>query len=315
MTPVSPPISVIVTVKNEVDSLDSLLTSLQRQRLLPREVIIVDGGSRDGTWEKLIQLATQTWPFQLRLDQTPGNRAQGRNRAIELTSLNWLAITDAGCQAEAGWLAALWQTREKDDALIVAGYYRGLPTTPFEAAVIPYALVMPDQVRAERFLPATRSLLIQRQVWQALGGFDEELADNEDYAFARRLAQSAWRERLTFAPKAVVGWRPRSSLTSFFTMLYRFARGDARAQLWRPKVALVFLRYAIGLGLLGVGLRHHPFALYLSLILVCLYLLWSISKNLRYAPQAWYWFPLLQLSADLAVLLGTLRGLSQIRRQ
>ena len=48
-----PSVSVAATVLNEVDDIDALVESLMQQTLAPAEVIIVDGGSTDGTWERL----------------------------------------------------------------------------------------------------------------------------------------------------------------------------------------------------------------------------------------------------------------------
>jgi len=48
-----PAVSVASTVLNEVDDIDALVESLMHQTLAPAEVIIVDGGSTDGTWERL----------------------------------------------------------------------------------------------------------------------------------------------------------------------------------------------------------------------------------------------------------------------
>ncbi len=53
-------VSVIATVLNEAENIDGLASSLARQTLKPAEIIIVDGGSTDGTWEKL-QAARQKY--------------------------------------------------------------------------------------------------------------------------------------------------------------------------------------------------------------------------------------------------------------
>ena len=48
-----PAVTVTATVLNEVEEVEGLVSTLTRQTLAPKEVIIVDGGSTDGTWEWL----------------------------------------------------------------------------------------------------------------------------------------------------------------------------------------------------------------------------------------------------------------------
>ena len=95
-------------------------------------------------------------------------------------------------------------------------------------------------------------------------------------------------------------------------MMWRFALGDAEAGIYRPKVMLVFIRYIFGLlfVLMGVILQQN-WVLILSGILLILYILWSIWKNYTYVKdvRAFFFLPLLQFAADLAVLSGTVRGL------
>src|SRR5262249_34511505 len=55
-----PAVTVTSTVLNEVDDIDGLVSTLAQQSLCP-EVIIVDGGSTDGTWERL-QAAQAKYP-------------------------------------------------------------------------------------------------------------------------------------------------------------------------------------------------------------------------------------------------------------
>ncbi len=55
-----PSVTVTSTVLNEVEDIDELVSTLAQQTMCP-EVIIVDGGSTDGTWERL-QAAQARYP-------------------------------------------------------------------------------------------------------------------------------------------------------------------------------------------------------------------------------------------------------------
>jgi cellulose synthase/poly-beta-1,6-N-acetylglucosamine synthase-like glycosyltransferase len=248
---------------------------------------------------------------KIKLLRKIGNRSIGRNLGISTAKYNWLALTDAGCIPDFNWLAQLTTTAQKTKAKVVAGYYVGLPQTRFQQAVIPYALVMPDRVNPKKFLPASRSMLIHKSIWQKVGKFDEKLSHNEDYALAKNIA--AAKIQIVFAGRALVHWLPRKNLIEFWTMIYRFALGDIEAGIIRPKVILIFARYAIFLGLLiwltVLGELTNTGLFFPSLILV--YLLWAISKNKRYTPQSWWWLPILQITADLAVMRGSLQGFTQ----
>src|SRR5260370_10674188 len=98
-----PAVSVASTVLNESDDIDSLVESLMRQTLAPAQVIIVDGGSTDGTWERLLA-AGEKYPTLVpirdescSLQRSPGPIARGRNVAIAAASSDIVACADAGC--------------------------------------------------------------------------------------------------------------------------------------------------------------------------------------------------------------------------
>lgn len=309
-TPSKPKVSVVVTVLNEAHTITQLLNSLAAQTHLADELIVVDGGSTDQTLQILKNTAA-TLP-QLRVLSQPGNRSLGRNHGIQQATHELIAITDAGCTPHPDWLEQLLQAYlgATNSQTVIAGFYDAEPATPFEAAVVPYALVMPDRVDPKTFLPATRSMLMPRVVWQQVGGFDPNLSDNEDYDFARRLV--AAKTPLMFAESAKVTWQPRSTLKQFWTMIFRFARGDAFAGWWRPKVGRIFGRYLVGLGLILIWLcLNQPIFLYLAVIGILGYSLWSIKKNARYVGAGWRWLPILQLVSDVAVMMGTVTGMAQ----
>lgn len=297
--------TVCITVLNEEATIERLLNALANQTLRPQEIIITDGGSHDRTLAVATAFGKKNPKLPVRIISVKGNRSVGRNAAIRRASSEWLAITDAGCVPRQDWLAELTKTQQRSQAKVVAGYYEGLPSTPLEEAMVPYVLVMPDRVDPDKFLPATRSLLIHKSIWQKAGGFDESLSDNEDYAFARNIAKLT---KIAFARNAIVSWLPRQNLRQFFWMLFRFARGDIQAEILRPKVLLLFVRYLIALAVVTwlVMVRNHEGALLFIVGGLLLYSIWAIAKNKRYTQHGWHWLPVLQLTADVAVFMGSI---------
>jgi len=309
-------LSLVITIFNEEATLNSLLSSLQQQTLAADEIIIVDGGSKDNSpniiknWQK-----KSYFKNKLKFFTKKGNRSIGRNLGIKKAKNKWIAITDAGCIPDKNWLKELSLEQEKSKALVIAGYYFGIAKNPFEEAVIPYVLVMPDKVDKNNFLPATRSMLIEKNTWKKLGGFDEKLNHNEDYDFAKKIEKENIKK--SFTKKALVGWLPRKNLISFFVMILRFAFGDAEANILRPKVLLIIARYTlvIILGLLiylsFISEFFHFFKIYGFIILLIsflVYCLWAIMKNKKYVPNGWAWLPVLQISSDIAIIIGTISG-------
>ena len=294
-------VSIVITILNEESTIDFLLAGLAQQTTLPNEVVIVDGGSTDESVKIIKQWQKNTViGKKISLLRKKGNRSIGRNHGITKAKHAWIAITDAGCIPATNWLAELIKTHQKNKHQVVAGYYLGLPTNGFQQAVVPYVLVMPDKVNPDNFLPATRSMMIHRSVWRKMGKFDTNLDHNEDYAFAKQLEKN--NIPITFTDQAIVGWLPRTNLISFYQMILRFALGDIQAGILRPKVTLIFARYILLIYLALIGGELLP-----SLIL--LYLIWAVLKNSRYLTRGRFWLPVLQVTADLAVMTGSTKGL------
>lgn len=300
--------TVIITVLNEAETIVPLLEALKHQTHSPAAVIITDGGSHDETLQRIKAWQSKNKQFPLTVMLVKGNRSVGRNRAIEKVTTELIAITDAGCVPEPDWLEKLLQKHAENNAPVVAGYYRAVTTTPFTQAAAPYFLVMPDRVDPATFLPATRSMLILKSAWEKVGKFDENLPDNEDYVFAHKLREQGI--KIAFAREAIVEWQPPTSLPLFAKTVYRFAHGDVSAGILRPKVAALFGRYLVAILLLGFLAQIASYVVIPFLVTGLLgYLFWAILKNKRYVHSAWPYLPVLQLTADAAVMSGSLMGL------
>lgn len=302
-------VSLVITVLNEDKTIDGFLASVGNQSLKPDEVIVVDGGSDDWTMEKLQKRNVGDLNLIVVLE-SGSNRSQGRNAGVKIAKNEIIAFTDAGCILDENWLEEIVKPFSDPKVEVIAGYYKGISKTVFEKCVIPYVLVMPDEVNENNFYPASRSMAIRKDTFWRMGGFPESISDNEDFVFANKLAKNGIKP--TFVKKAIVSWIPRSNLKSFINMIFRFARGDAKAGLRYSKAITYFLRYFIFFLYVIVSFfKIFKKNYYLLFVPVILYFIWAILKNYRYIKdfKAFFWLPVLQVTSDFAVMFGTVEGL------
>jgi glycosyltransferase involved in cell wall biosynthesis len=312
-------VSVIITVLNEVKSLPRLFDSLAAQTRPPDEVIVVDGGSVDGTLV-LLCAEKERGRFPLTIIERPGtNISQGRNAAIAAARGEIVAATDAGVRLTPNWLEQLLTPLERqagEQSKVVAGFFRPDPHTLFEVALGATVLPGLQDVDPERFLPSSRSVAFFKQAAEAVGGYPEWLDYCEDLVFDLRL-----RDRFApfvFAPGALVYFRPRGSLRSFFKQYYLYARGDGKADLWRLRHLMRYLTYLVALpiiGLLGWHRRRHWWALYLISVPGMFLTPWRRLPSLwqAYGPldrlRALLWVPIIRVVGDVAKMVGYPVGL------
>ncbi len=302
-------VSVIATVLNERESIGALLDSLAAQTRPPDEIVIVDGGSTDGTLD-ILGRYLERLPLKL-LFQPGANISQGRNYAIRNATGEIIASTDAGTRLVPEWLAEIVAPIERGEAPVSAGFFASDPRTVFELAL--GATTLPDlrDIRPDRFLPSSRSVAFLKRAWEEVGGYPEWLDYCEDliFDFALRRRYGAF----AFAPRAIAHFRPRPNLRAFARQYYRYARGDGKADLWRERQAARYGTYFVAVPLILVaGLVLHP-AVWLLYLLGAAAMLRTPYRRLlpRLAglspadrARAILWVPVIRVTGDWAKMVG-----------
>jgi glycosyltransferase involved in cell wall biosynthesis len=303
-----PKVVLVVTVLDEAETIDPLLASVAAQTRPPDEVVVVDGGSSDGTYERLGAWATR---LPLRRLREPGaSISRGRNKAIAACSAELVAVTDAGVRLDERWLERLLAGL-RGDVDVVSGFFVPDPRTVFERALGATTLPTREDVRAATFLPSSRSVLFRRAAWEAVGGYPEWLDYGEDLVFDLALKRQG--SRFAFAPTALACFRPRPSLGAFFRQYYRYARGDGKADLWPRRHAARYAAYATLLLLLSratstrrwrwllpaalgaAGYTRHPYARLEP---------WLRDLEPRQVVYALALVPVIRVVGDVAKMLG-----------
>ena len=299
-------ITLVATVLNAADHVPAFLESIRAQSRRPDEVVIVDGGSTDGTAELL-----RAAPGVVLVEEPGANIARGRNVAIANATYEVLAVADADCEYGPAWLAELLGPLEAG-ADVAMGTYEPIVGTFFEACVAALNLpVDPTDVNEATFLPSARSVAFRREAIEAVGGYPEWLPIGEDMWVNLR-----WRERafsLRLAPGAVARWRPRPSLAATWTQYLRYARGDAHAGMWPERHALRFGVYA-GLAVALASRRTWPKVL--AAVGGAAYArgpvtrAWARMSTARDRGLATVVVPALMAFVDVAKMVGYLAGLA-----
>lgn len=243
--------TVALAARNEAHGLPALLSSLRQQAHPPAEIVIADGGSVDET----VQVA-QACPEVRVLEIGPAFPGRGRNAAIAGAAHPWVALIDAGCIADPGWLAALVAAlgRPADSSAAAFGHYAPSLVSEWDVAQALTILSPIDATTGVRG-PSTASMLVHRDAWARAGGFPEDLRAAEDLVFFERLREAG--VHFAWAPAAVVRWEMSAGPLSFFRRLRLYSAHHSLAGLSHTWHRRVLLMDVVGVGLLAVGPWMH----------------------------------------------------------
>jgi glycosyltransferase involved in cell wall biosynthesis/GT2 family glycosyltransferase len=318
-----PPMTVVVTVLNEVGAIDELITALLPQLGVEDEVVVVDGGSSDGTVEALQRWGALDSRFRHLVVHGAGISA-GRNIAINAANNEIMATTDAGCVPDPGWLAGLRAAMGGRSAPSLAtGVYTVSARSSFEraAALACYpdghecnhpSLVVRIFAPLGRVFaadePTGRSMAFDRAAWTAAGGFNERLSTAEDVAFGAAVVAAGGRAVLT--TDATVAWEQRPTIGSTVRMYRRYGRDGGRSRRLKP-IARDLSRagaYALAVGAVCFGGRRARTLLVAGSVA---YLAQPVIRGLRERadPTALLLIPAALAVKDLSKAVGCIDGI------
>lgn len=298
----------IATVRNEAGSVESFLAALLAQSRLPDEIVLVDGGSRDGT-VAAIRRISEAAQVPIRLIEAPGsNISRGRNIAIENASCETIAVTDAGTTPRSDWLERLIAPLEADSGLAVASGFFLPGGADWRHRTLAVTITpQREEIDPAAFLPSSRSIAFRRSWWRLVGGYPEWLMHCEDLVFDLDIRKEGG--RFAFAPEAIVVWDARPDLRALARQYFDYARGDALAGLWPKRHLLRYSAYFAGLLLLRRRNRAKLVALSLGWLG---YQRKFLMRLLRIPPSskrserllAFAYAPLVVTVGDIAKMIG-----------
>ena len=220
-------VSVIITVLNEAASIRKTLDNLLSQSRRPDEIVIVDGGSKDGTIELIEEFSKKEPSIKLSIAKG-ANISQGRNIAIRQAKYPLIAGSDAGCRPDRMWLEKLIEPLETDPSVdAVKGVFKSEPHNLFEK--LSGLLTLPgslNEIDGENYPMSGRSSAFRKSLWEKAAGYPEWLYTAEDTLFEEKLRKMGANIRL--AKESTVYWRPRKTFWKMGKMFYLYGKGAGR---------------------------------------------------------------------------------------
>jgi GT2 family glycosyltransferase len=162
-------------------------------------------------------------------------------------------------------------------------------------------------------------MAFRKSAWEAVGGFPEGKGNSaEDTDFNYKAVQLGL--KYARVKSAVVEWGMPENLRDFFQKIKAYAKWDVRYGIWwhpsqrlashNIKALFVLLRYLVAVIFLIYCTIHPPLLVYWFIGLL-VYFLWAFRKvYLEFGDyHTALWGPVLQITADFAVMSGFIEGL------
>ncbi|WP_445005968.1 glycosyltransferase [Halomonas mongoliensis] len=219
----TPLATVILPAYHDWAGLKACLDGLARQHL-PAECLelLVVNNAPDDTPPSDWRLPGNA---RMLMEANPGSYA-ARNCGIDESQREILAFLDADCLPEPEWLEAALICMENQGADLVAGQialtYQCERLTPAECYEKAFAFRQAQNV--ERGVAVTANLIVRREVFEAVGKFNEQMMSGGDFEFTRRATAAGF--KLVYCPDAVVRHPARNTLASLAQKARRVSAGS-----------------------------------------------------------------------------------------
>lgn len=217
-----PTVSAIIPAYNAAPFIERTVASALNQRDCTPQVIVVDDGSTDGTWESLERFGDAI----IRVRQDNGGPARARNHGASLSSGEWLAFLDADDEWMPEKLSRQLEFARDDVSLIytdrinfgaidrVAERYFGamdrVAGRQLSRELRQTAEVF-DYLLLENFI-TTSSVLIRKSTFQSLAGFAQEPEPCEDWDLWLRFVLAGG--KIAHCPEPLTRYRLHDSSVS-----------------------------------------------------------------------------------------------------
>lgn len=327
-----PYVSVVIPCRNEERFIGKVLESLASQYDGERyEIIVVDGMSVDKTREMVLEFMTRHPDVQVRLVDNPArNIPAALNMGIEQARGDVIVRMDAHSMPSENYVRRCVELLSNPNVSVVGMSSRiRASADTLTARAIALAVAHPfgignakyrlPDLSSTQFVDTVPFGAFRKELWQKLGGFNEDLLANEDYDFHYRVRQRGGRILLDPSEHSI--YFARATIKDLAKQYFRY--GSWKAQMiklhprsirWRHLVAPAFVASIALATALSFWWTQ---ALWVLLLIVISYTLLSSffafqlsqgGQNLRLIPTIFLAFLVIHSAWGGSFLLGLVRA-------
>ena len=239
-----PLISIVIPVLDRAGELGRCLHSIgaidyPQEKL---QVIVVDDGSRDDS----AAVARRLGATVVSSGGVRRGPAAARNVGAAVAGGEILAFIDSDCTASSGWLAELVPVFRDPKIAAVGGMVEGMCSA---CAVDRYEAVMSSLSLGSRerfgnsgddtfYLPSC-NLLVRRQVFLSVDGFEDSMHVGEDVDLTWRLRDAGW--TIAYLPAGNIKHEHRSTLRRFMSRRFDYGTSEGMLQKLHPRRRKLFV--------------------------------------------------------------------------
>jgi succinoglycan biosynthesis protein ExoA len=231
-------VSVIVPARNEERSIGGTLDALRAQDYRNLQIIVVDGGSTDGTVAVVERHMAEDPRVEL-LHNPRGITPVALNIALAAAQGPWLVRMDAHATVDPTYVGTAVARLRDGGWGGVGGRKDGVGRTPAGRAIAT-ALGSPFGVGGSVYHHGVREQEVDHipfgayptELVRELGGWDERLMTNQDFEFDYRLRRSG--AKLLFDPALRIDWQSKQGMREFYQQYRRYGRGKVDVALLHP---------------------------------------------------------------------------------
>lgn len=183
--------SIIATTYNDGDEIVEYLDNIICQNRLPKEIIIVDGGSSDQTVELLEKYRKKKEILITIISGKRLNIPQGYNAAIRVCTTDYIGITGVGNYYPDNFFECLSNEMEKKNADVVYSRIYGMNTTKY--SVMYNELFLNGEKGKCLKIASNHGVLIKKEIFEKEGYFYEKfIYAGEDTEFYQRIQKKGY---------------------------------------------------------------------------------------------------------------------------